>query len=89
MHEHMYRTWLANNMLKLNDEKIVLASNHVLRSLNSTAVMVGDQQIEQLSSVRDLGVVYDQHLSMTQHVNSVESVDTSFTVRRKHLFMRS
>ena len=33
--------------------------------------MVGDQQIEQSSCGRNVGVLYDQHLSMIQHVNSV------------------
>ena len=68
------RTWLTQNMLKLNDEKtevILFTSKHRLKSLPNIAVSVGGQQQLQSSSVRDLGAIYDQHLSMTQHVNSV------------------
>ena len=68
------RTWLTQNMLKLNDKKtevIFFTSKHGLKSLPNIAVSVGGQQQLQSSSVRDLGVIYDQHLSMTQHVNSV------------------
>ena len=68
------RTWLTQNMLKLNDEKtkvILFTSKHGLKSLPNIAVSVGGQQQLHSSSVRDLGVIYDQHLSMTQHVNSV------------------
>ena len=69
------RTWLAQNMLKLNDDKtevILFTSKHGLKSLPNIAVSVGGQQQQlQSSSVRDLWVIYDQHLRMTQHVNSV------------------
>ena len=67
-------TWLTQNTLKLNDEKtevILFTSKHGLKSLPNTAVSVGGQQQLRSSSVRDLGAIYDQHLSMTQHVNSL------------------
>ena len=60
--------------LKLNDEKtevILFTSKHGLKSLPNIAVSVGGQQQLRSSSVRNLGVIYDQHISMTQHVNSV------------------
>ena len=68
------RAWLTRNTLKLNDEKtevILFTSKHGLKSLPNIAVYVGGQQQLRSSSVRDLGVTYDQHISMTQHVNSV------------------
>ena len=68
------RTWLTQNMLKLNDEKtevILFTSKHGLKSLPNISVSVGGQQQLQSSSIRDLGVIYDQHLSMPQHMNSV------------------
>ena len=54
---------------------ILFTSKHGLKSLPNTAVSVGGQQQLQSSSVRDLGVTYDQHLSMTQHVNSYAELD--------------
>ena len=68
------RTWLTRNMLKLNEEKtevILFTSKHGLKSLSNMTVTVGEQQQLQSSSVRDLGVIYDQHLNMSQHVRSV------------------
>ena len=61
-------------MLKLNDKKtevILFTSKNGLKSLSNITVTVGEQQPLQSSSVRDLGVIYDQHLNMSQHVHSV------------------
>ena len=69
----MFPTWLKKNMLKLNDEKtevILFTSKHGLESLPNIVVAVGEQQLRS-SSVCDFWVIYDQHLSMTQNVNSV------------------
>ena len=66
--------WLANNMLKLNDDKtevILFTSKHALKSHPSVAVTVAEQHTRPATSIRNLGVVYDQTLSMIQHVNSV------------------
>ena len=61
-------------MLKLNDDKtevILFTSKHALKSHPSVAVTVGEQHVRPATSIRNLGVVYDQPLSMIQHVNSV------------------
>ena len=66
--------WLANNMLKLNDDKtevILFTSKHALKSHPSVTVTVAEQPIRPATSIRNLGVVYDQTLSMIQHLNSV------------------
>ena len=68
------RTWLTRNMLKYNDEKtevILFTSKHGLKSLSNITVTFGEQQQLPSSSVRDLGVIYDQHLNMSQHAHSV------------------
>ena len=68
------RNWLANNMLKLNDDKtevILLTSKHALKSHPNVAVTVGEEPVRPATSIHNLGVVYDQPLSMIQHVNSV------------------
>ena len=68
------RTWLTRDMLNLNDEKtevILFTSKHGLKSLSNITITVGEQQQLQSCSVRDLGVIYDQHLNMSQHVHSV------------------
>ena len=61
-------------MLKLNDDKtevILFTSKHALKSHPSVAVTVGEQHVRPATSIRNLGVIYDQPLSMIQHVNSV------------------
>ena len=50
---------------------ILFTSKHGLKSLSNITVTVGEQQQLQSSSVRDLGVFYDQHLNMSQHVRSL------------------
>ena len=68
------RNWLANNMLKLNDDKtevILFTYKHALKSHPNVAVTVGEQSVRPATSIHNLGVVYDQPLSMIQHVNSV------------------
>ena len=65
--------WLANNMLKLNDHKtevILFTSKHDLKSNPGVAVTVGEQVVRPATTTRNMGVVYDQPLSMIQHVNS-------------------
>ena len=61
-------------MLRLNDEKTevtLFTSKDGLKSLPNIVISVGEQEQLQSSSVRDLGIIYDQYLSMTQHVNSL------------------
>ena len=68
------RTWLTRNMFNLNDEKtevILFTSKHGLKSLSNITITVGEQKQLQSSSIRDLGLIYDQHLNMSQHVHSV------------------
>ena len=68
------RTWLMRNMPKLNEEKtelILFTSKHGFKSLPNITVTVAEQQHLQSSSVRDLGVIYDQHLNMTLLVHSI------------------
>ena len=50
-------------MLKLNDDKtevILFTSKHALKSHPSVAVTVGEQHVRPATSIRNLGVIYDQ-----------------------------
>ena len=80
------RNWLANNMLKLNDDKtevILFTSKHALKSDPNVAVTVGEQPVRPATCIRNLGVVYDQPFKMIQHVNSVCRV--RYRVRYMHV----
>ena len=66
------RNWMRRNMLKLNDDKtelIVFASryNHHLHSDDS--MKIGNTAVVCEPQVKNLGVIFDQVMSMRQHVN--------------------
>ena len=61
------RVWMIKNKLKMYDSKtefIVLKSPQAKHYLSSLSVYVGDSIIQQSSKVRDLGVIFDQFLSL-------------------------
>ena len=70
------RRWMAENMLKLNDDKteyIVLGSRYMLRQIPETllSICVGDKIIDSAPAAKNIGVVVDSALSMEQQVTSV------------------
>ncbi len=53
-------------------KKVILFTyKHALKSHPNVAVTVGEQPVRPATSIHNLGEVYDQPLSMIQHVNSV------------------
>jgi hypothetical protein len=70
------RQWMADNMLKLNDDKteyLVIGSRHMLRQVPESllSIQVGDKTIAAVSSARNIGVMVDSTLSMEQQVTNV------------------
>ena len=66
------RNWYASNMLKCNDPKtdmMVLSSKHSPIT-DFLPVKVGDHFIPSASKLRNLGVIMDQHLTMSDHVQA-------------------
>lgn len=68
--------WMASNRLKLNCDKtefVWLASRNRFRALNGSwpSVTVGNSVISPSSVARNLGVVFDRHLDMRQHIVNV------------------
>ena len=64
------RTWYSANMLKCNDPKtdmMVLSSKHSPIT-DFIPVKVGDHHILPALKLRNLGVVMDQHLTMSPHI---------------------
>ena len=65
--------WMVNNGLKLNQDKTVL----VLRSSKFRSrpslefIQVGDEKNQPKSSARNLGVIIDQCLDLTDHVKKI------------------
>ena len=70
------RSWMADNMLKLNDSKteyLVLGSKYSLRQLpeDMKTFNVGDELITASKSARNIGVIMDSTLSMDAEVAGI------------------
>ncbi|XP_066016040.1 uncharacterized protein [Pocillopora verrucosa] len=65
--------WMSCNKLKLNRDKtelLVISSKYRPRpSLDS--ILVGDHRVERSDKARNIGVVFDETLSLDKHVSSV------------------
>ena len=71
--------WMSRNMLMLNNSKteyFVAASPHNLNKLQDVSLKIGDITISPSSTIKNLGVIFDQKISMENHVKSlVKSVN--------------
>jgi hypothetical protein len=68
------KIWMECNLLKLNDEKtelIVFAPKKYHDMSENINVKIGGSTIKPSPQVKNLGVVFDQCMSMTNHVNAI------------------
>ena len=66
------RNWMRHNMLKLNDDKtelIVFASRYNQHLYSDASMMISNTTVVSEPQVKNLGVIFDQVMSMRQHVN--------------------
>ena len=66
------KKWMHLNMLKLNDDKteiLLLGSRYNLKSISSVDIKIGETNITSVTSVGNLGAVFDSDLSMRGFVN--------------------
>ena len=71
---HDIRTWMRRNFLKLNDDKtevLLIGSRQQLSKIALPGVTVGESLIAPATAVRDLGAVFDSHMTMVPHVNAL------------------
>ena len=69
---HDIRTWMRSNFLKLNHGKtevLLIGSRQQLPKIALPGVTVGESLIAPATTVRDLGAVFDMHMTMVPHVN--------------------
>ena len=62
---------MANNYLKLNDDKtefMILGSKHNLKNVQTTSVTVGDCKVEASNVVKNIGATLDQYLKLDKQV---------------------
>ena len=68
------RVWLINNMLKLNEAKtefFISASTHNKTRLSDTILRVGTCEIKPLSTIKNLGIIFDTSMTMNDHITSL------------------
>ena len=77
------QTWLKNTKLQLNADKneyLIVASPNVLPKISSRPINIGGIEIEPSGSANNLGVMFDKHLNMCEHVNQI--------CRKAHLLLK-
>ena len=68
------RTWATHNELVLNDNKtemVHLSSKFISRALLDVTISVGNTPIIPSKEARNLGCIFDEHLTMKSHVKKV------------------
>ena len=68
------REWMANNLLKLNEEKtkvILFGSKHNLKRTDTISLKIGEHTVISSTPVNNLGVIYDSSLAMENQVSTL------------------
>ena len=68
------RQWMTENKLKLNDDKtevVVFSSAWHKQKVHPLTIQIGDHQVSSSDKAKNLGVIFDQHLKMDKHINSI------------------
>jgi len=80
---HDIQSWCIHNKLKLNDSKteILHISSRFVKPTNITSVSIGNSCVTSSASVKDLGVIFDNNLVLSSHVNNI-CRSASFAIRK-------
>jgi hypothetical protein len=68
------RLWMSQNKLKLNDDKTELmyfSSRWKKQKVTPQNLTIGDHSICPSSKAKNLGVIFDSHLTMEHHISSI------------------
>ena len=68
------RQWMTVNKLKLNDAKtefFIATSPHNYKKLPELQLTIGDLRINPSEIIKNLGVLFDRHMTMYDHISSV------------------
>ena len=66
--------WMSANKLKLNEEKtefLVIGCRHQLKKVAINSITISGAVIPKSSKARNLGVIVDEQLNMSAHVNQI------------------
>ena len=67
------RSWMTNNLLKLNDSKtefMILGTDRDVAKVSEQSLLVGDSVVLPSETVRNIGAMFDRALTMRAQVNS-------------------
>ena len=65
---------MCQNKLKLNDSKtefMVIGKPSVLKDINKPSLTLNDAVINPTQQLRNLGIIFDENLTLSSHVVSV------------------
>jgi hypothetical protein len=68
------KEWMRNNLLKLNDEKtevLVISTPHFRSKFQGSELKIGESNVQASESARNLGVIFDNTLNMSDHIKAV------------------
>ena len=68
------RSWMAENFLKLNDDKtefLILGTCDQLKKLSPTVLHIGDSEIKPTVSARNIGAIFDSNMKMEKHIDTI------------------
>ena len=82
--------WMTANKLKLNQEKtefFIACSPYHRSRISHLTLWIGDTEIPQSQSIRNLGVVFDQHMTMSHHITQL-SKSVNWNIRNIYRIRR-
>jgi hypothetical protein len=68
------KLWMLSNLLQLNDKKteiLLITSPHLRHKVDITSLHIGEADVSFSASARNIGVTFDNSLSMEAHVTTV------------------
>jgi len=68
------RNCMVSNRLFISDSKtefMIIGSRKQLAKISMDSVTVGDAMIKPVTSPRNLGVWFDQHMTMSDHIKKI------------------
>ena len=71
------RSWMQVNFLKLNESKtefIIFVTRQQLNKVGTINIKIGEDTIQNVISVRNLGLHFDEELKHSTHVNKLTSI---------------
>jgi hypothetical protein len=68
------KLWMTNNMLMLNDTKtefFVAVSRNNQHKMSPVHLQIGAESVQPSDTVRNLGILFDTHMSMSPHISGL------------------